>query len=100
MAVIRYVHNRIIGNDFGFRLIYFSNFVSNFGFFFSNFGIFVDSVATTATKIEIRVQQGRKHCGKSSYQHFLLFPYCFQEASFSGSLKPRIVWLRVTGEVT
>ena len=26
------------------------------------------------------------------YQHFLLFPYCFQTAFFSGSLKVRIVW--------
>ena len=26
------------------------------------------------------------------YQHFLLFPQCFQKASFGGSLKIRIVW--------
>ena len=25
-------------------------------------------------------------------QHFLLFPQCFQKASFPGSLKVRIVW--------
>ena len=25
-------------------------------------------------------------------QHFLLFPQCFQKASFSGSLKVRTVW--------
>ena len=29
------------------------------------------------------------------YQHFLLFPQCFQKASLSGSLKVGIVWLRV-----
>ena len=26
------------------------------------------------------------------YQHFLLFPQCFQKATFSGSLKVGIVW--------
>ena len=26
------------------------------------------------------------------YQHFILFPECFQKASFSGSLKVGIVW--------
>ena len=31
----------------------------------------------------------------AGYQHFLLFPQCFQKASFSGSLKVRIVWLKV-----
>ena len=29
------------------------------------------------------------------YQHFLLFPQCFQRASFSGSLKVGIVWKKV-----
>ena len=28
----------------------------------------------------------------ASYQHFLLFPQCFQKASFSGFFKVRIVW--------
>ena len=28
----------------------------------------------------------------AGYQHFLLFPQCFQKASFSGSLKAGIVW--------
>ena len=31
----------------------------------------------------------------AGYQHFLLFPQSFQKASFSGSLKVRIVWERV-----
>ena len=31
----------------------------------------------------------------AGYQHFLLFPQCFQKASFSGSLKVGIVWKRV-----
>ena len=28
----------------------------------------------------------------AGYQHFLLFPQCFQKAPFSGLLKPGIVW--------
>ena len=28
----------------------------------------------------------------AGYQHFLLFPKCFQKPSFSGSLKVGIVW--------
>ena len=31
----------------------------------------------------------------AAYQHFLLFPKCFQNAPVSGSLKVGIVWLRV-----
>ena len=32
----------------------------------------------------------------AGYQHFLLFLQCFQKATFSGWLKFRIVWQRVT----
>ena len=28
----------------------------------------------------------------AGYQHFLLFPQCFQKASYTGSLKVVIVW--------
>ena len=28
----------------------------------------------------------------AGYQHFLLFPQCFQKLSCSGSLKPEVVW--------
>ena len=31
----------------------------------------------------------------AGYQHFLVFPQCFQKASFSGTLKVGIVWQRV-----
>ena len=31
----------------------------------------------------------------AGYQHFLLFPQCFQKPSSSGSLNVRVVWLRV-----
>ena len=30
--------------------------------------------------------------GNAGYQHLLIFPQCFQKASFSGSLKVGIVW--------
>ena len=33
----------------------------------------------------------------AGYQHFLLFPQCFQKAISLGSLKARIVWERVKG---
>ena len=32
--------------------------------------------------------------GNAGYQHFLLFPQCFQKDSLSGSLKAGIVWER------
>ena len=31
----------------------------------------------------------------AGYQHFLLFPQCFQNVSFIGLLKVRIAWKRV-----
>ena len=34
----------------------------------------------------------------AGYQHFLLFPQCFQKASFQGSLKVGIVSERVKAE--
>ena len=33
----------------------------------------------------------------AGYQHFLLFPQCFQTTCFSGSLKVGTAWLRVKG---
>ena len=46
-------------------------------------------------KTEICVGKGRKHCGKrknAGYQHFLLFPLCFQKLSFPEVLKVGIMW--------
>ena len=43
-------------------------------------------------RAENDVGKGDKNVG---YQHFLLFPLCFQKASFTGSLQPEIVWERV-----
>ena len=33
------------------------------------------------------------------YQHFLLFPQCFQKGLYPGSLKVWILWLRVKKSV-
>ena len=40
-------------------------------------------------KVENIVGKGEK---KNGYKHFLLFPHCYQEASFSRPLKVGIVW--------
>ena len=42
-------------------------------------------------RVENIVEKGEN----DGFQHFLLFPQCFQKASFSGSLKVGIVWERV-----
>ena len=42
-------------------------------------------------RVEIIVGKGEN----VGYQHFLLFPKCFQKLSLSGLLKPMIVWYRV-----
>ena len=42
------------------------------------------------SKPNICFGKGRKHCGKgenAGYQHFLLFPQCFQKTSYTESLK-------------
>ena len=39
-------------------------------------------------KVEKIVRKGEN----AGYQHFLLFPLCFQKASCTGLLKVRIVW--------
>ena len=43
-------------------------------------------------KSEILFGMSGKHCG---YQHFLLFPQCFQKLSFPEVLKIGIVWERL-----
>ena len=41
-------------------------------------------------KVEDTVGKGEN----AGYQHFLLFRQCFQKATFSGSLKVGIVWIK------
>ena len=35
----------------------------------------------------------------AGYQHFLLFPQCFQKTTFLGLLKVRIVWERMKSKI-
>ena len=45
--------------------------------------IFAYNKIESEQKIEICFRSGRKHCEKGEnavYQHFLLFPHCFQKA--------------------
>ena len=54
-----------------------------------NFGV-AEIMGIVLGRVENIVGKGEN----AGYQHFLLFP-CFQKATFSGSLKIRIVWQRV-----
>ena len=49
-------------------------------------------------KLEFVLGRVENNVGKgenAGFQHFLLFPQCFQKASFLGSLRVGIVWYRV-----
>ena len=51
------------------------------------------------SKIEVCFKKAKRIVGKgenTGYQHFLLFPKCFEKASSSGSGKPWTVRYRVT----
>ena len=55
---------------------------------------FADDKINVAKKVEICLGKRRNIVGKgdnTGYQHFLLFPQCFQKASLLGSLKGWIV---------
>ena len=56
---------------------------------------FVDNTTNVAEKLETVLRGVKNNMGKrenAGYQHFLLFPQCFQKVSFTGLLKVRIVW--------
>ena len=50
------------------------------------------NVAETMISLSERVENIVEKGENAGYQHFLLFPQCFQKPSFSGSLKVGIVW--------
>ena len=59
---------------------------------------FADDKINLTRKLKITSECVENIVGKgenAGYQHFLLFPQCFQKASLSGSLKVGIVWERV-----
>ena len=54
-----------------------------------------DDKIFVAEKLKFVLQRVESVLGKgenAGYQHFLLFPPCFQKSFFSGSLKVGIVW--------
>ena len=56
---------------------------------------FADGKIVVAQKLTIGLESIDNIVGKvenASYQHFLLFPQCFQKATFSGSLIVIFVW--------
>ena len=56
---------------------------------------FKDDKINVIKKSKFALRQVENIAGKeenAGYQHFLLFPQCFQKPSFSRSLKVGIVW--------
>ena len=61
----------------------------------SKFKAFADDKKNVNKKQKIFLGWVENIVGKgenAAFQHFLLFPQCFQKASFSGSLEVGIVW--------
>ena len=64
----------------------------------SKFKAFADDKINVNNKFKFDLGQVENIVGKgenAGYQHFLLFPQCFQKASFPGQLKVGILWYRV-----
>ena len=56
---------------------------------------FADNKINETEKLKFVLERVENIVGKGEndgYQHFLLFPQCFQKASFSRLLKVKIVW--------
>ena len=61
----------------------------------SKLRVFADDEIELAEKLKFvleRVENIVEKGENAGYQHFLLFPQCFQKASILGSLKVGIVW--------
>ena len=61
----------------------------------SKFNAFADNKINVNIKLKLGFGRVENIVGKgenAGYQHFLLFPQCFQLASFPGPLKVGIVW--------
>ena len=64
---------------------------------FSKFKAFADDKINVTQTLKFQDGRVENIAGKgenAGYQHFLLFPQCFQKATFSGSLKAGIVWIK------
>ena len=61
----------------------------------SNLKAFAEDKVNMSEKLKFvlgRVENIVEKGENAGYQHFLLFPLCFQKASYTGSLKVGIVW--------
>ena len=61
----------------------------------ARFNAFAEEIINLAKKLKFILGRVENILGKgenAGYQHFLLFPHCFQKLFFSGSFKVRIVW--------
>ena len=64
-------------------------------FDWSKLKAFADDSINVNKKFQFILERIENIVGKgenAGYQHFLLYPQCFQKAAFSGSLKVGIVW--------
>ena len=56
---------------------------------------FADDKLNATQKLKFAFGRVENNVGKgenAGYQHFVLFPQCFQNASLAGSLRVEIVW--------
>ena len=61
----------------------------------SKLKVFADNKVNLTQKLKFAYGKVNNIVGKgenAGYQHFLLFPHCFQKAIFSGPLRVRIMW--------
>ena len=61
----------------------------------SKFKVFAGDKINLTLKLKFALKRIENIVGKgenTGYQHFLLFPQCFQKASVTGSLKVGIMW--------
>ena len=75
---------------------YYSNPLSNNRILdWSKLQAFAEDKINVTQKLEVALERVENLVGKgenAGFQHLLLFPQCFQKATFSGSLKVGIVW--------
>ena len=96
LSCIKFVIHKC--NDFGQvqKLSHLFNSLPNNKFLDrSKFKAFADENINVTQILKFVLGWVEKVVGKGEndgYQHFLLFPQCFQKPSFSGLLKVRIVW--------
>ena len=73
----------------------FNPFTNYENFDMSKLEAFADDKMYVAQKLKFALGRVENIVGKgenAGYQHFLLFPQCFQKGTFSGSLRVGIVW--------